>query len=59
MDKIICDKCEHYTVSAGGSSESCWEHKSNPNYLTMGYFEERQTGEKTNCKGYKKLRNNY
>ena len=57
MDKVICDNCSNYKVSPGGCVESCSENLSCPFYLTEGYFEERQNGDKSNCKAFKPLTN--
>jgi len=57
--KTICDNCDNYSVSPGGCSESCWEYKDNPFYLTRGYFEDRSEGNKKSCKAFKKIFNRF
>lgn len=54
--KTVCDRCDNYNVSPAGCSDSCNECKSNPYYLTRGYFEDRRDGIKKSCKGFKVLR---
>ena len=57
-ERIICDKCDKYTVSPCGSSESCvarYEGSRVIPYMTEWYINERMSGEKNTCKAFKKI----
>lgn len=55
-DQVICDKCENYYINGACTVSSCWENLDNPHYLTLGYFRDREDGNKKSCKAFKKLR---
>lgn len=56
-DKRICDNCDNFQVSPGGCTENCAAYRIAR--LTLGYIEDRINGEKTTCKEFKKIKNNF
>lgn len=52
--KIICDKCENYRVSPGGCVEKCDAVRRSPRWSEFD-FGERLSGEKINCREFKKI----
>ena len=58
MDTIICDKCDHYVMAISGTTETCWAKYDGSKVIIRmpdDYIKLRMTGEKRNCKGFKKL----
>ena len=56
MEKIICDRCNNYEVSAGGCVTKCHAVKIEPfSTMTQFYFSERESGEKKTCKNFDRL----
>jgi len=55
-DEIICDKCDHYYTTPSGCGESCFKvRQDGMMFFTKGYFEDRLSGNKLTCKGFKKI----
>lgn len=60
VDTAICDRCNKYEVSQDGTRELChafFECQTRfKNGITKDYIELRMSGEKNNCKEFKKIR---
>jgi len=59
-DTTICDRCDNYEVSPGGCVETCHAQKEGSRvviWLDDHYRDERFSGGKSHCKGFKKLYN--
>lgn len=58
MDKVICDRCDNYSVSPDCTTESCYaQRRVNGliNRITDLYVKERMNGNKSHCKEFVKL----
>ena len=57
--KTICDKCDNYSQSPCGTSETCWAKLLTGSkliaHMTEKYVEDRMTGEKNHCKEFKAI----
>lgn len=55
---IICDKCNHYSVSPAGCVETCWATLISSKHIIHmpdDYIRERMNGNKKHCKEFKKI----
>lgn len=61
-EKRICDMCNNFECSPCGSREICHAKKEGSNvikWLDYFYAEQRMSGEKMTCKGFKKIQTNF
>jgi hypothetical protein len=57
-EKRICDNCENFHVSPGGSSESCYINRRGSLVIPMlsaDYIDERINGNQKTCKEFRKI----
>lgn len=56
---ILCNKCEKYSVSQDGTRETCKAKHEGSKFIiwmTDQYIDQRMTGEKQFCKGFKRIK---
>lgn len=56
--KAICDNCIHYSVSQGGTTETCHAKRIGSKHIihmTNEYIEKRMNAEIKHCKEFKKI----
>ena len=57
-EKRICDRCNEFEVTPCGMTEICHAQKDGSQVIpkmTKDYIEDRISGEKQNCKSFKKI----